>query len=248
MFKNIWDWLGNFNNATSILLLCGVPMTGITTGVAGIIGHVEKLRISYIVVLLLAVFGLTLWSWIGLIWLFDRAKKPKPLEKPTLDCAWGIAIDAAFLTFDGISPIACQISVQLRNLHPWPLRCHVIRHLSDVDGVVPNMKVGGLTSIVIMPDTPVTIGFDGYSQGTIAQKTSYKGKIEISINYGHPDIGMTREMTRFYNFDLQLHPNPFQMLRPQPAGSTLPQLAGRFLLPLSHSKDEEDKPLLSKGA
>jgi hypothetical protein len=132
----------------------------------------------------------------------------------------------------------------LRNLLSWPIRIEIISHSADVDGVVPNKKISPSLPIVLMPNSPAQITFDGYSAGTIPSKTVYKGKMDIRIKYGHPDIGMTREMSRAYMFELQLQLNPLVALMPQlPLDAPKPPVLGRFPLMLITTKSEEDKPI-----
>jgi len=244
--RRILEWLGHFNTITGIAILFGVPVSLFTGIGSAIWWRFDHLRWSYIAVLMLAVFGLTLWSWIGLIWIFDRAKavsSSKLPVKPTLDCAWGLAVDGAFLAFDPNNPIACQVTVNLRNLLSWPLRIEVVAHQAQVEGMVPDMTVSPSPPAVVPQGTFVTVGFNGYKKGTIPEKKNYKGKIEMTINYGHPDVGMSRQTIRFYNFELQMQDNPFQMMLPLQPGLPAPPLLGKFAVALSHSKQEEDKPL-----
>lgn len=247
--RRILEWLGHFNTITGIAILFGVPVSLFTGIGSAIWWRFDHLRWSYIAVLMLAVFGLTLWSWIGLIWLFDRAKNAKPpVVKRDLNCEWGLAVDGAFLNFDAVSPIACQITLVLRNLLSWPLRIEIIQQAASVDAVTPNKQVDMSPPVVIPQGGTVTLSFDGYSQGTIPSKLNYSGKIEFRLKYGHPGIGMTRKMGRFYNFVLNLQPHPFQAMIAQhaPPGSpppVAPPVLGSFPLPLTNASQDEDEPI-----
>lgn len=238
----IWNWVSTFNTVASVAILLGVPVSVFTAIGAALWGHFEKLRISYILVLILLVFALSLWSWIGLLWLFERAKPKRPEnEKPAFDCAWGLLIDAAFISIDHNGPLSHQVTLQIRNRLDWPLRFEILDQNLIIENRVPDKMLEKITPAIIMPNAPLGLNLHSYSKGTLPTTGIIKGTIEIKLCYGHPDNEYTRIMTRWIQFQHQSVNPPIQPGFPGTA--ILPfVLGGKFPLSYGPTKEDEDKP------
>jgi hypothetical protein len=244
MGRRISEIVGTLSDTLNIGVLLGVPFGAISSFGTAIWAHLERLRFSYVFMLSFAVFALALWSWIGLIWLFDRARaSARPSSQPLLDCAWGLIIDGAFITFDQPGAgLGCQISISIRNRLAWPLKCQVVSKSVETNHVIPDIAVEGDDVCIVMPEKPMNLNVNAYSHGKIAVPGKIGGKIDVTMNYGHPDGGYSRTMSRSYKFEITIGVTP--ALPPFAATSDMPPVVGRFSVMLSPLKQDIDAPFV----
>lgn len=112
----------------------------------------------------------------------------------------------------------------------------------EIENTTPDMPMENpSTAVIIMPGSGMLLNFSGYSKGKLPEKEVYKGKIDISVKYGHPDIGYTRTMSRWLHFH--------QTMKPKIPEGAIP---GLTMLPMRQValnagpyKEDEDKPYIA---
>jgi hypothetical protein len=237
-------WSPHLGNAITIAL--GIPtMTGI---LAGAWAYMSGSGLS-VAMVILAVFMMTLWCCIGILWLRDRAGLGESRKgRRGADCAWGLRVEFVILSRD-IAPSAFaewQIQVGISNQLAWPLRVGVISHSVVIENIVPSLAAEKTPPPILMPNQTLSMNLPGYKRDEIAEKDRWKGIIDFSVKYGHPDGNYTRIMTRKYAFDLLLKP-PAPPI-PQGLQLNLIPMSGRIPIPYWSREEDTDEPYLEPRA
>ena len=152
-----------------------------------------------------AVFPITLWSLIGLIWLV-REIRPSQL-RIAFDCAYGMSLERLALGKDEDTPdAALQLGIVLRNAANIPLK-YAVEQIELIVGTTaipkPNLiNSGG----VISRGCESTYYYPPFPR--VAIQPRVKAVFRFTIAYGHPDYGPSRRMTRHLDVSLRLDDKP----------------------------------------
>ena len=197
----------------------------------------------------LFVFSASLWSWIGIVWLLDRANRLDPTKgKTAIDCSWGIRLDNAIFNQDIGNPDAeWQMKLHIRNVIQIPLKIDILERKLVIEGRVPDIKMElPAFPAILVPGEVTQINFPPYKKGTLPDKDRLMGEIDISIRYGYPDGPYTRLAIR--KLTLQVAPKP-----PIPAGLppgmqiAFPQMGGPVGLVIGPREADRDEPYIKSG-
>ncbi|HEY1855738.1 hypothetical protein [Acidocella sp.] len=228
------DWLETVNNGLSVGVALGLPIGGVVSAGAGIWAYVRHGSFLFLGVTALLVFALSLWSWIGVVWLIDRAKR----TKKDYDCAWGMAVDAAFVGLDPPGAIIeIQVSLQLRNTLAWPLRYEIVSQSIEINNMLPDIQTSMPAPSIVAAGRDISVNFAGYSHGRVNLKNSFAGNARLTLRYGHPESGFSREMSRSYSFHLNSPQGQLSKL----AGMT-PPMSHKLTLLFTPKEQDDDKP------
>jgi hypothetical protein len=222
-------WSSHLSNA--ITIATGIPL--MTGAVAGLWAYMSGAGLS-VVLVALSVFMMTLWCCIGFLWLRDRAKSE---ARGPLDCSWGLRVDGAFLNRDFSGVYEWQVSLQLRNVLGWPLKAEVMKTYAEIENIVPNNKMEINLPAVLTAGAVININLPPYGRSILPDKDRYKGRIEITMRYGHPDFGYSRIMTRKLGFEQIIKTTA----TPGTTGFLFP-VPGPIPLILGAYEEELDKP------
>lgn len=225
-------WSPHLGNAITIVL--GVPaMIGIAAGWWAYLAPSSGLVVAMID---LAAFMMTLWSCIGFLWLKDRNRVRYGVA--TLDCSWGLRFDGAFLNHNPNNDLEWQVRIVVRNSMPFPIRGDIIEQRIIIEGRVPDVKMEAKPfPFVLGPGEATQIAYPPYKKGTLPDLEMFKGEIDFSGRYGHPDGPYTRVAIRRFAFHAIVKPPALPGLFP-----VLPSFGGPIPLPIGQREQDRDDP------
>lgn len=200
--SKISNALQHISAVLSIAGFGGITMSGIIASGAGIWAVLERYTPLGISLVLLFVFAAVLWSFIGIIWLKDRAERTR-LKPETADpYSWGIVLFNFVLIRDHSNPEAeWQLRAELKSKVGTAIRIKLEEFSSVINSIIPDRKLMEYdTSVVIPKEDGISINSAPYKAGMLPGRQKMIGKITIKILYGHPDIGYSRSMEKEFGF------------------------------------------------
>lgn len=232
-------WSPHAGNA--ITIATGIPT--ISSIIAWVWAHVTGNDLSTFVVVL-AVFAMTLWCCVGVIWLRDRgAVMSSRKGRSASECAWGLRAESVVLGHD-ISPTAAaqwQFSILLLNQLKWPIRVEVeVQHLV-VEHRTPKTTLNNAPPHILMPGQGININYPGYKTEELPAQERWQGDIDFSLKYGHPDGPFTRRMVRKFSFEALVKPSPVSL--PDGSQMQLMPIPGRMSVNFWSREEDTDEPI-----
>ncbi len=193
----------------------------------------------------LASFVMSLWSYIGILWLIDRTNNAASISKNFSSCAWGLRFDSAILNRDpGMPDFEWQIKAMLRNSKPFPIRIDYLEQRVVIENRVPDTKLSLVgVPIVIGAGEASILNFPAFSRNNFPDKDRINGEMLITARYGKPDEQYSRVTTKRFGFNALIRPS---------AQSGIPvdmfPIAAAIPLGLSLLEEEVDEPYTQKQA
>ena len=180
---------------------------------------------------------MALWCCLGFLWLKDRNRSLKSTPIP-LDCSWGLRIDGAILNYNASNELEWQLRLLIRNSRAFPIRGDITEQRLIIEGRVPDVKMErSLFPFVLGPGEVTHVAFPPYKKGTLPDIETFKGEIDFSVRYGHPDGPYTRQAIRRFGFEAIVKAPQIPGLFP-----VLPRLGGPIAIPIGPREQDRDDP------
>ncbi|HJS87439.1 MAG TPA: hypothetical protein VJ779_18450 [Acetobacteraceae bacterium] len=237
------SWLAHASNAVNILT--AIPTAAVMSAVGFIAALVKDMGVLTAVLVFFFIFVSALWSFIGIVWLFDQSKKAR--GGGLVDYAWALRVETVILNRDaGNHNAEWQVRVVLRNASSVPLRIDLIEQRLVVENVVPDTKLetSGIP-FVVGPRDAMQINFPCYKRNSFPDKDRVQGQIDLIARYGYPDGPYTRIMIRRLWMNAIIKPSLFGNLvtsESAESAETLFPLGGQVHVPFGPREEDKDEP------
>lgn len=198
-FKPILEWAEHVYFIGGIAGSWSVSMSALLALGAGFWTWSAEHSYVPIFLVMLFTFAVTIWAFIGIIWLRRQVRPSK--AKLTFEYSYGIALDEIVPSHDKDNQInSLEFRFHIRNVAPGPLKYKAER----VDVIIGDRIRTERNLIGVLPRTSWTQlmvgGFDQEVVGSLEDRTA--GVYEMSIIYGHPDDEYSRRAKKRIRFEL----------------------------------------------
>ena len=199
-------WSPHLGNA--ITIATGVPV--VLSMIAGVWAHLSGSGLS-IAMVVIAVFMMSLWCCIGVIWLSDRAKSlSNKYVRADYDCSWSLTVEYPQIQKDAHTPLAeYQFRVHLINTSTYPIKYVVQEATTTLVNRVPKSTANLYTPGVLARLGGATrVSFSPYEKGMIVESGFQEGTGRLIVLYGHPSVGYSRKMIKEFRIKTRFPPPP----------------------------------------